>query len=186
MGRLYYAMVFKTLEHLWILISVGEKVEGGGVSHGTNSLTTAEGWLYLQFLFNFVLPLLCVLVTQSCPTLCDPTNCSPPGFSVHGILQTRILEWVAIPFSRGTSWPRDGTLVSCIAGRFFTVWATGKSFPLLCTQLKQEFVSYLVLGFKWWSGRGVGIRTPCNWYLTTTLFSIYLHHLISIDDTQQS
>ena len=103
MGRLYYAMVFKILEHLWILISVGEKVEGGGVSHGTNSLTTAEGWLYLQFLFNFVLPLLCVLVTQSCPTLCDPTNCSPPGFSVHGILQTRILEWVAIPFSRGTS-----------------------------------------------------------------------------------
>ena len=67
-----------------------------------------------------------MLVTQSCPTLCDPTNCSPPGFSVHGILQARILEWIAIPFSRGTSKPRDRTLFSCLKGRFFTVWATGE------------------------------------------------------------
>ena len=48
-----------------------------------------------------------VLVAQSCPTLCDPRDCSPPGSSVHGILQARILEWVAIPFSRGPSQPRD-------------------------------------------------------------------------------
>ena len=45
------------------------------------------------------------LVAQSCPTLCDPVDCSPPGFSAHGILQARILEWVAISFSRGSSWP---------------------------------------------------------------------------------
>ena len=64
------------------------------------------------------------LVAQSCLTLCDPMDCSPPGFSVHGILQARILEWVAICFSRGSSWPRDQTQVSCIAGRFFTIWAT--------------------------------------------------------------
>ena len=51
-------------------------------------------------------------------------DCSPPGSSVHGISQARILEWVAIPFSRGPSWPRDRTWVSLIAGRFFTVWAT--------------------------------------------------------------
>ena len=51
-------------------------------------------------------------------------DCSLPGSSGHGILQTRILEWVVIPFSRGSSWPRDGTQVSCIAGRFFIVWAT--------------------------------------------------------------
>ena len=44
-----------------------------------------------------------VLVTQSCPTLCDPTDCSPPGFSVHGIFQARVLKWVAISFSRGSS-----------------------------------------------------------------------------------
>ena len=54
-------------------------------------------------------------------------DCSPPGSSVHGILQARILEWIAIPFSRGSSQPRDWTQVSCITGRFFTVWATGKT-----------------------------------------------------------
>ena len=67
--------------------------------------------------------LLKVNVTQSCPTPCNPMDCSPPGFSDHGILQARVLEWVAIPFSRGYSWPRDRTWVSSIAGRFFTVWA---------------------------------------------------------------
>ena len=65
-------------------------------------------------------------VSQSCPAQCDPTDCSPPGSSVHGILQARILEWVAIPFSSChlPSWPRDQTQVSCIACRFFIVWAT--------------------------------------------------------------
>ena len=62
-----------------------------------------------------------VLVIQSCPTLWDPMDCSPPGSSVHGILQARILECVAIPFSRESSQPRDQTQVSCIAGRFFTI-----------------------------------------------------------------
>ena len=65
-----------------------------------------------------------VLVAQSCLTLCDPMDSSPPGSSVHGLLQARTLEWVAIPFSRGSSPPRDRTRVSCIAGRFFTVWVT--------------------------------------------------------------
>ena len=50
-------------------------------------------------------------------------DCSPPGSSVHGILQARVLESVAISFSRGSSWPRDQTQVSCVAGRFFTIWA---------------------------------------------------------------
>ena len=54
-------------------------------------------------------------VGQLCPTLCYSTDCSPPGPSVHGILQARILEWIAIPFSRGSSQPRDW--VSCIVGR---------------------------------------------------------------------
>ena len=62
-----------------------------------------------------------MLITQSCPTLCNPVDCSPPGSSVHGILQARILEWVAIPFSRGFSQPRNRTLVSYIAGGFFTI-----------------------------------------------------------------
>ena len=63
-------------------------------------------------------------VSQSRLTLCDPINCSLPSSSVHGILQTRILEWVAISFSRGSSWPRDRIWVSCIVGRVFTFWAT--------------------------------------------------------------
>ena len=61
---------------------------------------------------------------QSGPALCKPLDCSLPGSSVHGILQARILEWVAIPFSRGSSQPGARTSVSCIAGGFFTVWAT--------------------------------------------------------------
>ena len=64
-------------------------------------------------------------VTQSWLTLCHPMDCSPPGSFLHGFLKVRILEWVAITFSRGFSNPRDQTWVSCIAGRFFTVWATG-------------------------------------------------------------
>ena len=55
--------------------------------------------------------------------LCDPMNYGLPLSSVHGILQATILEWVAIPFSRGSSQPRDRTWVFCIAGRFFTIWA---------------------------------------------------------------
>ena len=65
-----------------------------------------------------------VLVAQSCLTLCDFTDHSLPGSSVDQILQARILEWVAIAFSRGSFWPRDQTQVTCIAGRFFTIWAT--------------------------------------------------------------
>ena len=69
-----------------------------------------------------------VSVAQSCPTLCDPMDCSPPGFSVHGILQARTLEWVAMPFSRGSSWPTDWTWVSPFVGRFFTVWTTTSNY----------------------------------------------------------
>ena len=66
-----------------------------------------------------------MLVAQSCPTLCDPMDCSPPGSSVHGILQARILEWVAMPSSRGSSWPRNWNWVSCITGRSYI----GMGFP---------------------------------------------------------
>ena len=61
-----------------------------------------------------------VLVARSCLTLCNPMDCSPPGSSVRGMLQARILEWVAMPSSRGSSQARDRTWVSCVAGGFFT------------------------------------------------------------------
>ena len=63
-------------------------------------------------------------IAQSCPTLCNPMDYSLPGSSLHGILQARVLEWVAISFPRGSSWPRDQTWVSGIPGRRFNLWAT--------------------------------------------------------------
>ena len=66
-------------------------------------------------------------VTQSCLTLCDSMDCSPPGSSVRGILQVRILQWVSISTSKGSSPPRDQTQVSCIVGRFVTVCTTRKA-----------------------------------------------------------
>ena len=68
-------------------------------------------------------------VSQSWPTVGDPMDCSPPGSSIHGIFQLRVLEWVSISFSRGSSWLRDRTWVSCIAGRrFYRLSHHGNSF----------------------------------------------------------
>ena len=65
-----------------------------------------------------------------CPTLCDPMDCSPPGFSVHEILQTRTLKWVALSFSRGSSRTRDGSnAYPALAGGLFTSWATWEAHP---------------------------------------------------------
>ena len=71
-------------------------------------------------------------VAQSCPTLCDPMDYSLPGSSLHGILQARVLEWVAISSSRGSSQPRDPTRVSCIPGTRFNLWAT-RELKINCT-----------------------------------------------------
>ena len=70
-----------------------------------------------------------MLVAQPYLTLCDPVDSSPPGFSVNKILQARILKWVAIPFSRRYSRPRDQIWISCIGDRSFTVWATREAQP---------------------------------------------------------
>ena len=76
-------------------------------------------YIYI-YIYMYTCVCVCVLVAQSCSVLCDPIDCSPPGSSVHGMLQARILKWIAILFSKGSSQPRDQTQV-CIAGRFFTV-----------------------------------------------------------------
>ena len=94
---------------------------GGGVDDG-DGFTTGE-------CIEYHWPV-CWLVTQSCPTLCNPVDCGPPGSAVHGILQARILEWVASSLSRISSWPRNRTRVSIIAGRFFTIWATREALHL--------------------------------------------------------
>ena len=79
-----------------------------------NKMITSKA-LFSHVPSQFSETLVKVLVTQLCPTLCDPTDYSLPGSSVHGISQARILEWVAIFFSRRSSWPRDGTCISYIS-----------------------------------------------------------------------
>ena len=97
------------------------------------------------------------LVTQSCPTVCDPMGCSPPGPSVGGISQARILEWVVLSFSRGSSRSRDRTRVSCIAGSFLTIWATWFN---KCPHLERSSNHKLKLLFDFWvPDSGGGTRT---------------------------
>ena len=109
---------------------------------------TSPNWRGLSWIFtSFVSPSLRGfggLVTQSCLTVCNPMGCSPTGSSVHGILQARILEWIAIPFSWVSSWPRDWTQVSHIAGRFLTIWATQQpliGFNPLYSHLRLWYIS---------------------------------------------
>ena len=83
-----------------------------------------------------------VLAIQLCPTLCDSMGYSTPGSSVHEILQARILEWITIPSSRGSSQCRDRTWISHIAGRFFTLWATREALTGPGTSIS-ETVTYL-------------------------------------------
>ena len=80
-----------------------------------------------------------VSVTLPCPTLFDPMDCSPLGSSVHGISQARILEWVAISYSRGSSWPRDQTHISCIGRRILYHWAAWEVHCTCITVLKAKF-----------------------------------------------
>ena len=94
-----------------------------------SKLRTKQRSNYITFCFEDVrkhLQSLQVLITQSCPTLCDSMDCSPPGSSAHLIFQARMLEWVAISFSRGYSWLRDWTQVFCIVADFLLSEPTGK------------------------------------------------------------
>ena len=106
------------------------------------------------------------VVTRSCPTLCNPVDCSPPGSSVHGASQARIAEWVAISFSRVSSWPRDQTQI-CIAGRLFTTWANQGS-PVISTLMllliwQQVLACSPELGDPW-TRRSVELLTRMPWF----------------------
>ena len=105
-------------------------------------------WLHIYW--SWLSPVLFLLHacmhTQSFPTLCNPMDCSLPGCSVYGIFQARILEWVANSFSRGSSWPWDGTCISCVSctGRQVLIsWATGEAWNLLpyCKYVRNYFCS---------------------------------------------
>ena len=104
------------------------------------------------------------LVGQSYLTLCDPKDCSLPASSVHGILHARILEWVAMLSSKGSSQPRDQTPVSHIAGGFFTSWATKEA---------QEILEWVTYPFS----RGTSqSRNPTRVSCIAGIFFIYLSH----------
>ena len=114
----------------------------------------------------------CIWKLLSRVRLCNPMNCSPPGSSVRGILQTRILERVAIPISRRSSQPRDQTQVSCTAGRFSTIWII-KEAPMDCSGINgawgvfqhayQHLGSSQILGAKERriEKKGTNIKTIC-------------------------
>ena len=132
-GELGWHLYLKSLPRwFWCTVKVGtsalawswDRFQGGEAPWGRGNGETVYLVLWVGTVTMWTQWELKVLVAQSCPTLCDPMDCSPPGSSVHGILQARILEWVAIPFSRGSSRARDGTWVLLHADGFFTVWAT--------------------------------------------------------------
>ena len=118
------------------------------------------------------------LVIPSCLTLCDSMDCSLLSSSVHGVLQAQILEWVAIPLSRGSFWPRDWAWGSYTAGRFFTIWATRK--PSISTSLfssltqwlsyfiKKSFFSQVVCDLMAYS---------CNFFYYSYLFIQFILHI---------
>ena len=103
----------------------------GAVPFCLNHLQSNEFWLLCIVTDTWYCPFFCLVVAQSCPTLCTPWTVAPTGSSIHGILQARILEWVAISFSRGSSPPRDQTWVSYTAGRYFMVWTSREALLLL-------------------------------------------------------
>ena len=116
----YTGLLFSPHPHQLTLVSVPREESP---SAPTFRLTGCQTLRSAAFKVGFCC--CCCLLTQ-CLTLCDPMYCSPLSFSVHGILQARILEWVAISSSRGSSWPKDQTWVSCLAGGFFTPEPPGK------------------------------------------------------------
>ena len=134
------------------------------------------------------LPQPACLVTQSCLGLCNPMDCSLPGSSVNGILQARILEWVATSSSRGSSWPRDRTPVSYITGRFFTIWATREALTLNDMQIGHWINGYvnmvLLLLRKYnlthlWN---ISCTHPTK-YRNTCSFSVIIHTNVQVKNT---
>ena len=108
-------------------------------------------------------------LAQLCPTLCDSVDYSPPGSSVHGILQARILEWVAISFSKGSSQPRDQTQVSRIAGRCFNLWATREAQQIYTYVLWTLIIKAQEMMLKFWINPFLFFFFLINPFLTKVL-----------------
>ena len=140
-----------------VFLSVCEKVEGFYLC----MQIIIDGFWNLQVAFPFHWRL-----AQSYPTLCSPMDCNLSGSSVHGIFQARVLEWVAISFSTGSSQPRDQTQVSCIAGSHFTIWAPREALP------HQDFHFVLVISLCFFSFLCFPPTPPA-----ATLWSVFLFYV---------
>ena len=112
-------------------------------------------------------------ITQLCPTLCNLMECSPPGFSVHGIFQARILEWVAISFYKGSSWPRVWIWVSCIRNRilYLVVVAVVQLLFKLCLTLRSHGQQHTRLPCPSLSPRVCSNSCPLSWWCHPTISS---------------
>ena len=111
----------------WLRGQLGLVLIGGAILSKSLIQFSLDGWSCVPTLL-FEVKKWSEVIQSSLVQLCYPMDCSLPDSSVHGILQARILEWVAISFSRGSSQPRDRTQVSWISGRHFTIWATRRVF----------------------------------------------------------
>ena len=118
---------------------------------------------------------LVVLVTRLCLALCHPVDCNLPGFSVHGIFQTSILEWVVISFSRGSSPPRGQTHISCIAGGFFTAEPPGKPQTILYFNVIK--IHSVVCQFKTETDRGILIFLGKSEILVSNIYLILVNNV---------
>ena len=117
-------------------------------------LRLPQGYSKVRFPFIPFLPSCCCsLIAKSCRTVCNCMDCNPPGSSVHGILPERILEWVTISFSRGSSQLRDRTCISCLPGRFFTTEPPGTP-------------PFILVAGKWWQDQiMVTLKCKPSWDL---------------------
>ena len=125
-------------------------------------------------------------VSQSCLILCYPLNSRVPGSSVHGIPQARILEWLAVPFSRGSSKSRDGTQISHITGGFFTIWTTREASNNLRSL---NFIMYKISPQTFWlqellihtKNKQTNKQTKICWLQRALLYLVgYLKYVVSV------
>ena len=144
-NSLYFLNVLQCIYVPFMFIT--EKINTRRIRGSQGRICSPNKPFYFQPKANFTCILICItgvcVCAQSCPTFCDPMDCSPPGSSVHGIFQASIVEWVAISFFRGSSLPRDWTCVSCvscIAGWFFTTEPPVASLRMTETSTKSSKV----------------------------------------------